>query len=185
MTLPVFLPLPAPKDATPWTILSWGSALLYGFSQHLRPQPLGCEHLSWGSNAPTAHWEERVHVPPVARSSSPVLPGIYQQVPPCRLRCRSQVFPTSQRSSSSPHRPAIFRQVALMGFCPSGSCSFHEAPDARRRRYALLTLLRRVGLSPFLGGDTRRRISRLPRMHWPTPLFVYRAFVFVEIGLRH
>jgi hypothetical protein len=65
--------------------------------------------------------------------------GVRQQVPTCQLRCRSQVFPTSQRSSSSPRRPAIFRRVAFVGFRPSGNSSFHEASTTRRRRHALLT----------------------------------------------
>jgi hypothetical protein len=43
-------------------------------------------------------------------------------------------FPNLSAVSSSPRRPAIFRRVAFVGFCPSGSCSFHEAPTARRRR---------------------------------------------------
>jgi hypothetical protein len=67
--------------------------------------------------------------------------GVRQQIPLCRLRCRSQVFPTSQRTFSSPRRPAIFRRVAFVGFRASGSCSFHESPTTRRRRHALLTFL--------------------------------------------
>jgi len=86
---------------------------------------------------------------------------------------------------SSPHPPAIFRQVAFMGFYPSGICSFHEAPDAHRRRFALLTFLPWIALSPFLGGDTHGRMNCLPRMQQFVPFFVFRAFVLVEIGLRH
>lgn len=185
MAQPVFLPLPAPKDATPWTILSWCSGPLHGVSQCPRLKPLDFKHLSWGSFAPTTLAEERVHVPPVARSSSPVLPGIRRQVPPCRLRCRSQVFPTSQRSCSSLHPPAIFRQVAFLGFHPSGVCSLHEAPDARRRRIALLTFLPWIALSPFLGGDVHGRIGHCLGYSGAMPFVVFRAFVFVEIGLRH
>jgi hypothetical protein len=60
--LPVFLPLPAPKDATLWAILSWRSVLLHGFTQRLRPRPLDQGHLSWGFVSPTALQKERVHV---------------------------------------------------------------------------------------------------------------------------
>jgi hypothetical protein len=105
-------------------------------------------HLSWGSNAPTALWEKGVHGSPVARSSAPVLPGLCWRVPPRRLRCRSQVFSTSQRPCSSLRRPAIFRQVALLGLRPPGVCSCHAAPTTRRRRHALLTFLPLAGLPP-------------------------------------
>jgi hypothetical protein len=36
------------KDATPWTILSWGSTLLHGVSCCLRRRSLDRRHLSWG-----------------------------------------------------------------------------------------------------------------------------------------
>lgn len=165
---------------------------LVGFDSSLRPYPMSPPRTS-RPKAPLLGFlsplqriqEEKVHVSPVARSSSPVLPGICLQVPPCRLRCRSQVFSTSQRRSSSPPRPAIFRQVTLVGFGPTGSCSFREAPDARRRRCALMTFFPWFALSPFLGGDNLGRIDRLPRIARPVPFFVFRAFVFVEVDLRH
>jgi hypothetical protein len=70
-TLPVFLPLPVPKDATPWVILSWGSAPLHGLSRSSRPRPLDRGHLSWGSGSPTTHQEKRVHVPPLVTVGLP------------------------------------------------------------------------------------------------------------------
>jgi hypothetical protein len=60
--LPVFLHPPAPKDATPRAILSWCSALLHGLTRRSRPRSLDRGHLSWGSVAPTALEEKRVHV---------------------------------------------------------------------------------------------------------------------------
>jgi hypothetical protein len=45
---PVFLPPSLSEEATPRTILSWGSTLLHGPSRSLRPRPLGLGHLSWG-----------------------------------------------------------------------------------------------------------------------------------------
>jgi hypothetical protein len=140
-TLPVFLALSMPKEATPWTILSWGSTLLHGMSRSLRPRPLDLRAPLLGFLAPPALWEKGVHVPPVSRRASRSCRGLCQRVPPRRLRCRSQVFPTSQRPSSSLRRPAVFRQVALLGFRPSGACSARAAPTARRRRHALLTFL--------------------------------------------
>jgi len=57
-----------------------------------------------------------------------------------------------------------FQTGGAHGVCPTGTYSFREAPDAHRRRYALLTFLPQFGQSPFLGGNHRRRTHRLPRM---------------------
>jgi len=57
-------------------------------------------------------------------------------------------FPNLSAVSSSRSLPAFFRQVALLGFLPTGVCSFHEAPTTRRRRPTLLTFLPRVALPP-------------------------------------
>jgi hypothetical protein len=120
-TLPVFPALPMPEEATPGAILSWGSVLLYGMSRCLRLQPLDRQAPLLGFCAPSALEEEGVHGPPVARRAPRLFcRGIRQRVPSRQLRCRSQVFSTSQRPSSSLRRPAVFRQVALIGFCPSG-----------------------------------------------------------------
>jgi hypothetical protein len=93
-----------------------------------------------GFFAPSAHKEERVHVLPgcsgeslpvaqqspsrLASEAAPVTRGCWQG-PSCQLRCRSQVFPTSQRTFSSLCRPAIFQAGGalgvhtLQGFVPS------------------------------------------------------------------
>lgn len=42
----------------------------------------------------------------------------------------------------------------------------------------------RLALSPFLGGDYRGRIDRLPRIQRSVPFFDFRAFVFVEVDLH-
>ena len=153
--LPVFLPPSAPTDATPWAILSWGSALLHGISRSLRHRSLNRRHLSWGFDAATTLWEKRVHVrlSPAPRFCR----GICPRVPPRRLRCRSQVFPTSQRPSSSLHRPTIFRWVAFVRFALQGFVPLTKPRRLLVVRRTLLTLLPRADLSPFLGGDTRRR----------------------------
>jgi len=70
-----------------------------------------------------------------------------------------------------------FQAGGARGVFPSGVCSFHEDPTTRRRRHALLTLLLRIALSPFLGGDIRRRAVPSPR------LFQRGAFVRLQ-GLR-
>ena len=69
-------------------------------------------------------------------------------------------FPNLAAASLSLRRPAIFRQVALLGFGPTGGCSCHAAPTARRRRHALLALFPSVGLPPVLGGGTSGRTGR-------------------------
>jgi hypothetical protein len=128
--LPVFLHSSAPRDATPGAILSWGSALLHGMSRSTPPPASRPEAPLLGFHAPTTLEEERVHV---RLSSAPrFCRGFCPRVPPRRLRCRSQVFSTSQRPSSSPYRPTIFRWVAFLGLALQGF-SFHEAPPTRRR----------------------------------------------------
>jgi hypothetical protein len=101
--------------------------------ENLRPRPLSQGQLSWDSFPLQRSTATRVHVLPFDRKTSQLDPkassGIRQQVPPCQLRCRSQVFPTSQRPCSSRRHPTIFRQVALMGLHPPGVLSSHEAFD--------------------------------------------------------
>jgi hypothetical protein len=54
-------------------------------------------HLSWGFVPLQRMWEERVHVRAGCPARIPVLPGCAPAGPNRRLRCRSQVFSTSQR----------------------------------------------------------------------------------------
>jgi hypothetical protein len=84
-----------------------------------------------GFHAATTHWEKRVHVrlSPAPRFCR----GICPRVPPRRLRCRSQVFPTSQRPSSSLHRPTIFRWVASVRFALQGFVPLTKPRPTRRR----------------------------------------------------
>jgi hypothetical protein len=147
LALPVFLVLPLPEEATPRAILSWGSALLHGISRIPRPGPLGRGHLSWGFDAPSALEEERVHgrhrLPGGGTRRTSLrwlvwLPAASR--PPATAPLAG--FPNLSAASTSPRRPAIFRQVALLGFHPSGVCSDHTAPLARRQRHALVTFLR-------------------------------------------
>lgn len=114
-------------------------------------------------------------------SSRSQFPGICRQVPPSRLRCRSQVFETSQRLIPLPTVLPFFRQETLMGFHPSGDYSLREAPIPHRYRNTLLTFLLRVGLSPFLGGESPRACWRFPRILRQTPFFVYRVFIFAKV----
>lgn len=144
------------KDATPWTILSWGSILLHGSVQRPCPQPLGVG-TSLGVLRPFSARGEESPRPPFGGTL--VAQGC-RQIPLRRLRCRSQVLSTSQRRSSSPRPPTIFRQVALLGFCPTGACSSHEAPTTRRRRRTFLAFLPRVDRAPILGGSARGRAGR-------------------------
>jgi hypothetical protein len=99
-------------------------------------RPEGNSH---GVPSPTALQVARVHVP--SRMKEPPkrryfrvrlpgrYPGICRRFPHRRLRSRSQVFPTSQRPSSSRHRPTIFRWMALMGFALQ-----RFVPSAKPRR---------------------------------------------------
>jgi len=117
--------------------------------------------------------------------ASPVGPGIRRRVPTRRLRCRSQAFPAPQRPCSSLRRPAIFRRVAFLGFRTPGIYSNHKAPTTRRRRRALLTLLPSDWPIPRPRRGSPRAHLPVPRSVRPMPLFAFRAFVFVEVDLRH
>jgi hypothetical protein len=137
-----------------------------------------------GFHAPTTHQEKRVHVrlSPAPRFCR----GVRPRVPPRRLRCRSQVFSTSQRPSSSLHRPTIFRWVASMGFALQGFVPLTKPRRLVVVRPTLLTLLPRADLSPFLGGDTRRRGGSYLGAFIRRLLFVYRVFVLVTVDrTRH
>jgi hypothetical protein len=161
LTLPVFLPLPAPKDATPWAILSWGSVLLHGVSRCYSSSASRPKTPLLGFRCPFSARGERVHVPVrLPFLGSLVVPGGSSAVPIWLITVPLAGFPNLSADCSSLCRPAIFRRVALVGLCPSGSCSFHEAPTTRHRRHALLTLIPSNWPVPVLGGNVRGRWNR-------------------------
>lgn len=171
MILPVFLPLPASKDATLWTILSWCSVPLHGLSQRLRPRSLDLGHLSWGSFPLQRSRRRESTSRPVSRTSSPVVAGNLSTGPTLPTTVPLAGFHNLLAAFFLSPTPCHFQTGGAHGVCPTGSCSFHEAPDAHRRRCSLLTLLPRFGQPPFLGGDHRWRTSRLPRMLRPGAFF--------------
>ena len=80
-----------------------------------------------GFRSPTAFREEGVHGSPVGEL--PGCPGFRRRVPIRRLRCRSQVFSTSQRLLSPSTVLPSFRQVTLLGFGPPGVLIRPRSPD--------------------------------------------------------
>jgi hypothetical protein len=78
-----------------------------------------------------------------------------------------------------------FQTGGAPGVRPSGSSSTHAAPTTRRRRHALLTFLPTAGLPPRPRWGYRRASWPSPRISGPAPLFVFRAFVRVGVGLHH
>jgi hypothetical protein len=106
------------------------------------------DHLSWGL-LPLQRIRKRESTSrPVARPGSPVLPGYRLQVPPCRLRRRSQVLSTSQRLLPPSAVLPCFRQVALVGFALQGFAPLAKTREALHSRRALLTFLPLVALPP-------------------------------------
>jgi hypothetical protein len=170
-------------DATPRTFLSWGSTPLHGVSRPPRSSPLGEELLSWG-------------FPPLQRSRlreltsrrvAPVeLPGPFQPgippagpIPPATAPLTG--FPNLSAAFVSHDRPAFFRQVALLGFRPTGVCSCRAAPAVRHRRRALVTFLLRGSRSRLQLGHPRAR-EPVPRMTDAPAFSVFRALIRASIG---
>jgi hypothetical protein len=176
--LPVFLPPSASKDATPWTILSWGSALLHGMSRSLRHRSLDRRHLSWGSTplqrtgrrestsdfrrlpgfaGVSVHGSHPADYGVARRFSQPLsdllplstVPPFSGGWRPCGSPSRGLFLPRSSADSSSCGYP--------LDVAPAG-CA---APVPRR------------------GHPKARR--KLPRSIRPPSLIVYRVFILVEI----
>jgi hypothetical protein len=140
MTFPVFLHFSRLMDAIPQASLSWGSTLLHGLSWLLRPRVKATRATLMGFCAPSAHRAIGVHVSSGCPNESHPFEW-YQRVPPHWFRCRSQAFATSQRFAPPLAGLPCFRQVTLMGFCPSGVFSSHKAAKVYHLSLALLTLL--------------------------------------------
>lgn len=159
-THPVFPALSMPKEATPWAILSWGSALLHGVSQSPRPQPLGWGHLSWGSSPlQRIRWRESTSLA-VTRSSHPGAPGL-------AASSHAAGFGVAHRFSQPPSGflfppPSChFQTGGAPGVLPfRGFISSLAALAARRRQHALMTFFLQVAHPPFLGGGTSRHDDR-------------------------
>jgi hypothetical protein len=71
-------------------------------------------------------------------------------------------------------------RFALQGFVP-----LTKPRRLLAVRPTLLTLLPRADLSPFLGGDTRRRGGSYLGAFIRRLLFVYRVFVLVKVDRTH
>jgi hypothetical protein len=107
-----------------------------------------------------------------SRRVAPVeLPGPFQPglppagpIPPATVPLTG--FPNLAAASISRDRPPLFREVALLGFRPSGVCSCRAAPTARHRRRALLTFLPQASRSPLQQGHPRAREPgpRMPKL---------------------
>ena len=137
VVLSVFQFLPLSEDATPRTFLSWGSTLLHGLypkspSWHSRSRTT-----LMGFDFPSTHQAVRVHVRPV----SPVWPSNPARRPNQRPLAGPNPPATAplagflnlSATSSSQCRPAIFRQVAFMGFALQGVIPSTKPPTIRHR----------------------------------------------------
>jgi hypothetical protein len=186
---PVFLPLHVPRDATLWTILSWVSAPLHGVSRTSRQRHLCRRHLSWGFNRPYSAYRRRestsVRSPCGPRSGLPGVTGVVRQrVPPRRLRCRSQVFPTSQRLLPLPAPSPFSDEWRSWGSPYRGLLSVRSLDDSSPSTYP-----RDVPPADCAVPVPRRghpwALLPLPRMLGMEPFFVFRVFVLAQIGPQH
>jgi hypothetical protein len=136
-----------------------------------------------GFCAPSTLKEEGIHVSCGCPLELPRCPGFRRQLPRCRLRCRSQVFPTSQRLPSSLRPPAIFRQVAFLGFCPSGVCFLSRRPGGSSPPACPHDVSPAGCASPSPRQGSQQARQPLPRMKRLSSFFVFRASVRGRIGL--
>ena len=112
--------------------------------------------------------------------------GSRRRVPPRRLRCRSQVFPTSQRRCPPPTVPPYFRRVTLVGFALQGFGPPNQLRWLVASRRALVTFFLRIGLCSSLGlRNLREAPPPLPRMPGREPLVAFRASSRSRIGPHH
>jgi hypothetical protein len=103
------------------------------------PHPFECERLSWGFLMPLQRSRTGSSRPRVFRPEQPGLRRFSRRVPPRRVRCRSQVFTTSQRLLSSASLPPFSDGSRSWGSALQGFAPRNESPIARRDRRALLT----------------------------------------------
>jgi hypothetical protein len=174
VALPVFRSLPLSKDATPWTFLSWGSTLLHG----LYPKPPSCTSRSrttlMGFVSPSTHTGKESSRPsrftgrlptPIRRpswrlptgptpSTTVPLTGFLNLSATCRSHCR----------------PAIFRQVAFLGFALQGFNPSTKPPATHRRWITLLPLLPPVARPRILGRSILWACGPPPRWFVTAPL---------------
>jgi hypothetical protein len=127
---------------------------LLGFSPSTRCCPTSPPPVSrqmaplLGFRAPSTLEEERVHVPnPVARWAPRFCRGVGRRFPGRRLRCRSQVFPTSQRLLPLPALPPFSDGWRSWG-SPFRGLILSRSPSDFRRWHTLLTFLPRVAQPP-------------------------------------
>jgi len=154
-SLPVFRRCPRLEESWSPDVLSWSSAFLHGITHWTLLSPRGAAPLL-GFDSPTAHrggenprpdrsqWEASQAFPS---------PGFRHRVPRRWLRCRSQVFPTSQRLlllSALPPFSDGWRSWgdALQGIAPStkprrlvavGLPSWPSSPGLREGAYSALS----------------------------------------------
>jgi hypothetical protein len=122
---------------------------------------------------------------PVARWAPRFCRGLRRQVPPCRLRCRSQVFSTSQRLLPLPAVPPFSGGWRSWGSSFRGLILSSKPRTAHRRRHTLVTFFLRVVRPPFLGGGIRRHGRCCLGCRERPPLSSSGSSSSSRVGLRH
>jgi hypothetical protein len=152
--LPVFLPLSMPKEATPWAILSWGSALLHGLSRS-PAHGISTMGTSLGVSCPYSARGSQSPRPARCQTSSPVVrDSAHRSHPAGYGAARRFSQPLSGFLLQPP--PCHFQTGGAPGIRPPGDCSSHAASTARHRRNALLTFLPPDALAPPSRGSEGR-----------------------------
>jgi hypothetical protein len=92
-------------------------------------------------------------------------------------------FPNLSAASFSLRPPAIFRQVAFLGFCPSGVCFLSRRPGGSSPPACPHDVSPAGCASPSPRQGSQQARQPLPRMKRLSSFFVFRASVRGRIGL--
>jgi hypothetical protein len=179
---PVFLPPPLPKDATPWTLLSWGSTPLHGMS---RSSPLSTpatravvESHSLGVPCPYSAYRKQEFtsrpaslVAQLHRKSSPTLSQSVQARTSYRTG-NPLVVPNPPATEPLPGFPNLsaafflsppshhFQMGGAHGVAPSRGLHFSRSPDSSSPPACPLDVLPSGCATSFLGRGSIGHASR-------------------------
>jgi hypothetical protein len=156
------------------------------YARNLYPAPLGPGQLSWDFVPLQRIQATRVHVLPAINGR---LPGSTRKsiryllmIPTSPATVPLTGFLNLSATFSSHYRPAIFRQVAFMGFALQGFSPFAKPPATHRRQTTLLSFFPPVAQLWILGPEFLRAHDPPPRMVRNRTFIDFRVFVLARVS---